>query len=575
MKISEWKLKFTENVSDKLKRINKLSDEAKVRMNGLQEKLASSNSKVGSSVSNLVDGLKNKTTGFIESMTGMSGNLSSLLTNPYILATAAAVAFGAKATGMAMQFEQGMAKVNATAQLPKEGLADLRKQLIDIGRNSAADMDQLPQSFDAILSRTNNVKVSMDVMKAAIKGADSGFADLDTVSGALAQTMNLVSKEGLNAGQVLDTYMAAKRVGAGEFKDFAQYMPQLIAAGNNLGVTFNNTAGTFAYMTSMGQSAADSAMMMENLYAMLGRGEIQKNIKAIADVDIFDAQGQMRNLDAIFGELSGKMAGMSDQAKSNLIESFGIKDMQAKSAFSVMLTDSEKLKSTMEQVANASGEADRTMTATANPMRTMAEIGNQFKGFMLDIGYEILPYVSEALSYVADGLKWAIAYVKDWWSHASILKDLLWLVGKVLGWVWDAVVGIGKAFMWVVDHTIKPIYDGINWIYDKLKEILGFGGEEVAIKATVVDETKDANNALGGGKKGSLANGTGGINAKAQKGIDGVSGGGTQTRNVIINMNNNFNIKAANLKESMAEVKRVAIQTVVEIAQGAELTLAN
>src|SRR5690606_15581899 len=135
---------------------------------------------------------------------------------------------------------------------------------IDIGKNSASDLNQLPASFEAILSQTNDVALSMEVLKASVEGADAGFADLDTVSGAIAQSMNLVAKEGLNARQVLDTFMTAKRVGAGEFEDFAQYMPGLIAAGNNLGVTFNNTAGAFAYMTGMGQSAADSAMLMQN-----------------------------------------------------------------------------------------------------------------------------------------------------------------------------------------------------------------------------------------------------------------------------------------------------------------------
>ena len=68
---------------------------------------------------------------------------------------------------------------------------------------------------------------------------------------------------------------------------------------------------------------------------------------------------------------------------------------------------------------------------------------------------------------------------------------------------------------------------------------------------------------------------TGVATTGTDKGFSEVSGGGSQVRNVIVNMTNSFNIKAATMKESMKEVEAIAIETVVRIAQGAELTLAN
>ena len=572
MKLSEWRLKLTDGVSVKLKQIAGLSDNAAMRMSNLQDRIEAKFKSASTSVRNLTGNIRDSVSDMVTSFTGMSGSLLTSLTNPFIIATVVATAFGLKATQMAMQFEQGMAKVNATAQVSQQELGGIRQQIIDIGRNSAVDLQRLPDSFEKINSQINNTEQSLEVLKASVKAADAGFADLDVVSGAVARTMNLVAKEGKNAQDVVDTFMMAKKLGAGEFTDFAQYMPQLIAAGNNLGVSFANTAGTFAYMTAMGQSAADSAMLMQNMFNMLGRGDVVKKLGGMG-VNVFNEDGSMRQIDDIFVALGNKMNTMSDQGKSNLLESLGIKDQQAKSAFSVMIADADKLRSIMQGVGASSGEAQRTLEATNNPMRTITEIGNQFQAFMLDIGYAILPYASQALTWIRDILVATIERVKEWWSGATLVKDLLWLVGAALGLIWDAVMAIGSAFMWVVDHTVKPIYDAINWIYEKIKDILGLSGEEMNIQAKVTNDLSPAT--TGSFMPGEGGETTGVATTGTDKGFSEVSGGGSQVRNVIVNMTNSFNIKAATMKESMKEVEAIAIEAVVRIAQGAELTLAN
>jgi TP901 family phage tail tape measure protein len=570
MKLSEWRLKLTDGVSDKLKRIAGLSDNAAMRMSNLQDRVEAQYSSAANSVRNITGNIKDSLSDLVSSFTGMSGSLLTSLTNPFIIASVIVAGLGIKATQMAMQFEQGMAKVNATAQMTSSELGGLRKEIIDIGRNSAVDMQMLPSSFEKINSQINNTQVSLEVLKASVKAADAGFADLDVVSGAVARTMNLVAKEGKNAQDVVDTFMMAKKLGAGEFSDFAQYMPQLIAAGNNLGVSFANTAGTFAYMTAMGQSAADSAMLMQNMFNMLGRGDVVKKLAGMG-VEVFNKDGSMRQIDDIFVALGDKMNTMSDQGKSNLLESLGIKDQQAKSAFSVMIADADKLRSIMQGVGASSGESQRTLDATSNPMRTISEIGNQFKGFMLDIGYKILPYAEEALVWVRDTLVGVIGGIKEWWAQATFTKDVLWLIGKAFGLIWDSVSGIGSALLWVYNHTLGPILDGLGWIYDKLKDILGLGGETLEVKAKVTQEQAFTGPVAPDGWKPESTDPT----TPTSKGFSDVSGGGSQVRNVIVNMKNEFNIKAATIKESMKEVEAIAIETVVRIAQGAELTLAN
>ncbi len=365
---------------------------------------------------------------------------------------------------MAAIFDEGMAKINTTAQLSDEKLAVLRKRLINVGSDAGANLATVPDAFEKILSQTGDVTLSQDILQATLKGSKAGFTDAGVVSDALARSLSLIGKENTNANEVLDTLFAAKRVGAGEFKDFSRYIPGLIASGQSLGVGFKEAAGLFAYMTGKGQSAERAAVLMENAFTALGKGDIVKAMEK-EKIKIFDEKGTMLGMDKIFSQLQKKLAsfGKNDKAKSSFLEKIGLKDKEAKQAFMILASDTSKLSETLKEVANSTGEADKAFEKAQNPMTKINMLWTKTQQLLLSTGDGIMTVFSPAI----DGLLWLMEPLNagfEWFFGG--IRD-----GNPL--VLSLTAGIG-AYVIMTNAAVlaNKVAAGATWLWGKAQALL-------------------------------------------------------------------------------------------------------
>ncbi len=166
----------------------------------------------------------------------------------------------------------------------------------------------------------------------------------------------------------------------------------------------------------------------------------------------------------------------------------------------------------------------------------------------------------------------------EWIQKSNLIKDLfagIMLFAQGVLWV---VRGLGDGLVWIWDNVLKPILDGIEWIYTKVKGLLGGGKTEV----TVVP--KGVQNGPGGivvpmpadtPKSGTgTGNKTGNLNLGdgAKDRSDAINGGGQ--RNITITIGKQIermDIHVLDAKEGAQEIEsmvREAMQRVMYSLNG-------
>jgi TP901 family phage tail tape measure protein len=413
-----------------------------------------------SSLEGQLQGLENtgKSTSFIG---GLKDHLGGLI-NPATIAAGIMAATGKSA----LEFERGMSEVNITAQLDGKSYEELQRKIADVAKDNKAVIEIAPQSFNQIISQTGDAALSLEILDAAMKGSRAASVDMTTVSAALAQSLSVIGKEA-DALDVLDTFLTSKRVGAGEFEDFARYLPTMIAGASNLGIHYKEVAGVFAYMTGKGQSAEKAAVLIENAFSALGKGNIRDNLKK-AGVDVFDETGKIRGLVDIFGDLTNVMGTMSDEQKSTFLEKVGIVDKEAKNSFALLTADLDKFSNSMNETKNSTGETDRALQYSENGLRRAGDLWTKLRNIGFEFGRAILPVIHVGINILGAGMAvlepvlGAVTGLFDWWFSGLAEGNPL---------VWGLTAGLTAATVALNAATIaakaKAVIDGVVAIATK------------------------------------------------------------------------------------------------------------
>lgn len=386
------------------------------------------------------------------------GRALELLTNPYVAATAAVLAFGAgiyKATMYANDWHTQMAKANVTAGLSQNELGKLSDKILKIGGDNVAPLEQVPEAFNRIISAGLSVNESLATLDPTLKAAKAGFTDIETVAASAVSTMQ---SSGESATRVYDVLFATLNKGNAEFKDIAQYLPKVIPMARNVGFALDETAGAYASLTTKLKPEA-AATALEGMMRALSDKDRVKAFKKIG-VQVFDKKGMVRGFMDIMNDLNKQMAGLTDKQRMIKFGSLGL-DQESVLGFSTLIQDIPNLKASIDATVNSQGALNKAYADSVTPLDSFLQTMNMLKVEAIKIGELFLPVltaIGNGALFVAQNLD-IIGGVVGGLAATWALLNAKMLIATAIQGAYTVATGIATAAQWAfnVAANANPI----------------------------------------------------------------------------------------------------------------------
>ena len=342
------------------------------------------------------------TSGFtkgISSMTVAAGNLISDLAK----AAGSKLAGLAKSSvGVGMSFDASMSQVAATMGTTVDQIQSLTDTAKEMGSTTKFTATQAADALNYLALAGYDANKAAEVLPSVLNLAAAGNMDLayasDLVTDAMASLNIEASKQNVDEfGNKLA--MAASRANA----NVAQLGEAILTVG---GTAANLKGGTTELTTALGLLAnvgikgAEGGTHLRNI--ILSLQSPTKDAREVMEqlgLEVYDAQGNMRQLDDILTDLNTVMDGMTQGDKDSIINAlFNKTDLAAVNG--LLAAQGEQWETLATQIDTADGAMGQMAeTQQDNLQGVMTSMGSAFEGLQLAVFERLEPSLTKLGNY--------------------------------------------------------------------------------------------------------------------------------------------------------------------------------
>jgi TP901 family phage tail tape measure protein len=352
----------------------------------------------------------------------------------------------------------------------------------EVAKTTKFSATQAAESFYFLASAGMTAEQQIAALPAVAAFAQAGNFDMaratDLATDALSALGLAVDDpmENLeNLNRVMDVQTRASQLANASVEQFSTALTNKAGiAMRNFGVEVETGTAALAIFADKGLKGEAAGTTLSNTIEGLARNAVN-NSAAFAQlgVEVFDADGNMRNLTDIVGSLEGALGGMSDAERTATLQKMGF-NKQALDGINLLMGSSEQMREYEAELLSAGGT---TQEVADKQMQTFwAQLG-LVKDNVLDVALTIGQALMPGMMALTDGLQKVVPYVQDFVEKGmERLKVVVDEVGpKVQAFVQEALVRISA---WWEQHgptiitTITNIKDAIvGWLQEVVPAI--------------------------------------------------------------------------------------------------------
>ena len=428
---------------------------------------------------------------FGQSLKKVGSDARLVARNLAIVGGVAAVAIG-KAVQASKEFEDGFTTVvtlldqaSFKTKTFDEGVADLRKGVIDLAKETGQSFEALNQALFDLISAGVEAEESITVLKDAADLATAGATSVDAAVKALTATVTSFGKEAGTTREIAEKFFTAQKFGVTTVEELGEEFNKVGGLANTLGLSFGETLAAAAALTANGAKPTTVAMteLRGVLTAVIAvqkklpeqSEEIQKalsleNIKrvgliaAIQETDVA-LDGNVIAMQELFGNVRAlsavlSLTGTQADLFATIMEAMGDKTGAAATFTDALLVkqetlafQQERLGKSIEAVGISIGDAltPAIILLTELFSTLIDELGPSIEVFFKDVGADLLifvesikadlPAVVEEIKKTATGI---LAALEGMSGAFTIIGGLLTAFINLMGIIAALIPGVSK-----------------------------------------------------------------------------------------------------------------------------------
>ncbi len=393
--------------------------------------------------------------------------------------TAGITALGTAAVTTAANFESAMSQVQATMGITKDSMSEVDGQTVntmdtlsdlakEMGETTAFSATECAEALNYLALAGYDTQQMCDTLPTVLNLAAAGGMELATASDMVTDAMSALGMETSDADIMVDQMAKTASSTNTSVEQLGEGILKIGATARSIkgGTAELNTA--LGILANNGIKGAEGGTHLRNVILSLQQG-CEDGAIAVGNmsVQVYDAEGNMRSLNDILGDMNTAMDGMTSEEKNNIISKiFNKTDLASVNALLANTGDTwDDLQASITDSAGAAQQMADTQLDNLQGQLTLLK--SALEGLAISIGEILMPYIKSIVSHIQSFVDWlnnldertqkiivTVALV------VAAIGPVLIIVGKVISSVGTIMTIIPKVVSLM--GTVKTAMAGLN-----------------------------------------------------------------------------------------------------------------
>lgn len=394
-----------------------------------------------------------------------------------MVATGAAVAgVGAASIKVGMDFEEGMSKVKAISGATEKEMSKLTSVAKELGATTQFSASEAAAGMEFLAMAGYKVNEITESMPGLLDLAAAGQMDL---ARAADVTTNIMSGFGLAAketGRVADVLAKAASTANTDVSQLGEAMKYVGPIANSLGLSIEETSAAVGVLSNAGIQGGQAGTVLRAGLTRLANptGKAAKLISELG-IEMFDANGKMKDMPGVIAELEKGLAGMSDEQRAVALSTiFG---QQAMSGWTALLdAGSDSLSNYTADLENAEGAAaDMAKTMNDNLKGDLVLTKSALEGIGIAIYENLVNPLRESIQWFnswLEAINGALIGTDNWRKRLIKATGATGEFKKQIEALPNGAKGVAAMFGLLIDNMLSNITEKLPEIADKAIEMV-------------------------------------------------------------------------------------------------------